>query len=54
MIMTVWRLTAIEFVFSVGMILGGIVMASWGGLKIGFILWLCQHLHLGLEPLHLE
>ncbi|OPX42892.1 enterobactin exporter EntS [Ruminiclostridium hungatei] len=27
----VWRLTAIEIVFSVGMILGGILMASWGG-----------------------
>jgi DHA3 family macrolide efflux protein-like MFS transporter len=29
----VWRLTAIEIVFSVGMMLGGIIMASWGGLK---------------------
>ncbi len=29
----VWRLTAIEIVFSVGMSLGGIVMASWGGFK---------------------
>ncbi len=29
----VWRLTAIEIVFSVGMILGGILMASWGGFK---------------------
>lgn len=29
----VWRLTAIEITFSVGMMLGGIVMASWGGLK---------------------
>lgn len=29
----VWRLTAIEITFSVGMMLGGLVMASWGGLK---------------------
>jgi len=29
----VWRLTAIEVAFSVGMILGGIALASWGGFK---------------------
>ncbi|MHC1684476.1 MAG: MFS transporter [Clostridiaceae bacterium] len=29
----VWRLTAIEITFSVGMMLGGIVMASWGGFR---------------------
>ncbi len=29
----VWRLTAIEITFSTGMILGGIIMASWGGFK---------------------
>lgn len=29
----VWRLTAIEIAYSIGMILGGIVMASWGGFK---------------------
>ncbi len=29
----VWRLTAIEIVFSAGMTLGGIIMASWGGFK---------------------
>lgn len=29
----VWRLTAIEITFSIGMILGGIVMATWGGFK---------------------
>ncbi|KNY29449.1 MFS transporter [Pseudobacteroides cellulosolvens] len=29
----VWRLTAIEIVFSGGMMLGGIVMAFWGGFK---------------------
>ncbi|MDT3698830.1 MAG: MFS transporter [Thermincola sp.] len=27
----VWRLTAVEIAFSVGMALGGIIMASWGG-----------------------
>lgn len=29
----VWRLTANEIAYSLGMILGGIVMASWGGFK---------------------
>ncbi|TEB06508.1 enterobactin exporter EntS [Pelotomaculum schinkii] len=29
----VWRLTAIEITFSVGMMGGGIIMASWGGFK---------------------
>jgi MFS transporter, DHA3 family, macrolide efflux protein len=29
----VWRLTAIEVTFSVGMMGGGIVMASWGGFR---------------------
>jgi len=29
----VWRLTAIEITFSTGMILGGIIIASWGGFK---------------------
>lgn len=29
----VWRLTAIEIAFSVGMIGGGILMATWGGFK---------------------
>lgn len=29
----VWRLTAIEIAFSIGMMIGGIIMASWGGLK---------------------
>lgn len=29
----VWRLTSIEIAFSSGMILGGIVMAYWGGFK---------------------
>ncbi|KYH28210.1 putative bacilysin exporter BacE [Clostridium colicanis DSM 13634] len=29
----VWRLTAIEMIFSIGMMVGGVVMASWGGFK---------------------
>lgn len=29
----VWRLTAIEVIFSIGMMGGGIIMASWGGFK---------------------
>ena len=29
----VWRLTAIEITFSIGMMVGGIIMASWGGFK---------------------
>ncbi|MHB1454980.1 MAG: MFS transporter [Saccharofermentanales bacterium] len=29
----VWRLTAIEIVFSIGMMSGGFIMASWGGFR---------------------
>jgi len=29
----VWRLSAIEIIFSVGMLLGGLLMASWGGFR---------------------
>ncbi|WP_156312166.1 MFS transporter [Lysinibacillus contaminans] len=29
----VWRLTAIEITFALGMLIGGIFMASWGGFK---------------------
>ncbi len=29
----VWRLTAIEIAFAIGMMLGGILIASWGGFK---------------------
>ncbi len=29
----VWRLTAVEVIFSIGMVIGGIIMASWGGFK---------------------
>jgi DHA3 family macrolide efflux protein-like MFS transporter len=54
----VWRLTAIEVAFSVGMIFGGIIMASWGGFKnkihtmafAGFIMGICT-LFLGLTPI---
>jgi len=29
----VWRLTAIEVVFSIGMMLGGVIIAAWGGFR---------------------
>jgi len=29
----VWQLTAVEFTFSLGMMVGGLIMAAWGGLK---------------------
>lgn len=29
----VWRLTTIEITFSIGMMLGGLIMATWGGFK---------------------
>lgn len=29
----VWRLTAIEVAFSVGMLVGGLIISAWGGLK---------------------
>jgi DHA3 family macrolide efflux protein-like MFS transporter len=29
----VWRLTAIEILFSLGMVLGGVVISAWGGFK---------------------
>ncbi len=29
----VWRLTAIEMIFAIGMMLGGMIIASWGGFK---------------------
>lgn len=54
----VWRLTAIEVAFSIGMILGGIVIASWGGFSnriytmalASFITGICT-LALGVVPL---
>ncbi len=55
---TVWHLTAIELAFFIGMTLGGILMASWGGFRnrvhtmalSGFILGLCTS-GLGLVPI---
>lgn len=46
----VWRLTAIEVTFSVGMMSGGIIMAAWGGYRnkihtmalAGFIMGICS------------
>ena len=29
----VWRLTAVEITFSLGMLVGGVIVASWGGFK---------------------
>lgn len=53
----VWRLTAIEVTFSIGMMAGGIAMASWGGFKnrihsmtlASFIIGACTFL-LGVIP----
>ena len=53
----VWRLTAIEMAFSVGMMLGGVVIAAWGGFKnriytmvfAAFVMGVCTIL-LGLMP----
>ena len=53
----VWRLTAIEITFSIGMMAGGIIMASWGGFKnkihsmtlASFIIGACTFL-LGVIP----
>ncbi|MBB6214497.1 DHA3 family macrolide efflux protein-like MFS transporter [Anaerosolibacter carboniphilus] len=54
----VWRLTAIEITFSLGMMLGGVIMASWGGFpnKIytmtlsSFVIGICT-LALGIVPI---
>lgn len=53
----VWRLTAIEVIFSIGMMAGGIIMASWGGFKnrihtmslSNFIIGFCTFM-LGITP----
>lgn len=53
----VWRLTAVEITFSIGMMVGGIIMASWGGFKnkihtmalSSFITGMCTFL-LGIVP----
>lgn len=54
----VWRLTAIEMVFSVGVIAGGVFIASWGGFKNRiytmafsvFLIGICT-LALGIVPI---
>lgn len=54
----VWRLTAIEIAFSIGMMLGGLLMSSWGGFPnrvhsmtlAAFVFGACT-LALGLVPL---
>ena len=54
----VWRLTAVEVVFSIGMILGGIFISSWGGFSnriytmalASFVTGICT-LALGVVPL---
>ncbi len=53
----VWRLTALEVAFSIGMIIGGLTIASWGGFKnraltmavTGFIVGICTF-GLGVVP----
>jgi DHA3 family macrolide efflux protein-like MFS transporter len=53
----VWRLTAIEVIFSVGMMAGGFMMASWGGFKnkihtmtlSGLVMGVCS-IALGVVP----
>jgi DHA3 family macrolide efflux protein-like MFS transporter len=53
----VWRLTAIEITFSIGMMAGGVMMAAWGGFKnrnhsmafSGFVVGVCT-LALGIVP----
>ncbi|MEG0471324.1 MAG: MFS transporter [Solibacillus sp.] len=52
-----WRLTAIEITFSIGMMIGGIVIASWGGFRnrvytmmfAGVVMAICTIL-LGILP----
>ncbi len=54
----VWRLTATEVAFAIGMMIGGVMMASWGGLKnkvhsmilANLVIALCT-LALGIPPL---
>lgn len=54
----VWRLTAVEITFSLGMMLGGVIMASWGGFSnrihtmafSSFIIGICTFA-LGVVPI---
>lgn len=54
----VWRLTAIEMTFSMGMMIGGILMAVWGGFKnrihsmtLGTLMFGAFTVALGLVPI---
>ncbi len=49
----VWRLTMIEIVFSVGMMLGGILIASWGGFRNRTYTMFVSTLLVGLSTLAL-
>lgn len=44
----VWRLTVIEIAFSVGMLLGGLIMAWWGGFKNKMVTICLSSLGMGL------
>jgi len=44
----VWRLTAIEIVFSGGMMLGGLLMASWAGFKNKFHTMVLSNIIIGI------
>jgi DHA3 family macrolide efflux protein-like MFS transporter len=44
----VWRLTAVEITFSAGMILGGVLMASWGGFNNKIHSMVLSNLAIGL------
>jgi DHA3 family macrolide efflux protein-like MFS transporter len=45
----VWRLTAIEITFSLGMMLGGILIATWGGFKNRIVTMSLSSIMLGLS-----
>ena len=49
----VWRLTAIELVFSVGMLVGGIIISAWGGFKNKTVTLAIGSLLFGLEGIGL-
>ena len=49
----VWRLTAIEITFSVGMIAGGLIIAAWGGFRNKVFTMALASLLLGLQSIGL-
>lgn len=49
----VWRLSAIEIIFSAGMMAGGIIMASWGGYKNKIHTMVLSYLVIGIATLAL-